>query len=332
MCITASKDEGVSPTTADESLTQGYGSSSLRDLLTVVLLTYNCAHRIDVVLTRLCALGLPIIAVDNASNDHTVAVLRERPEVMAVPLPINIGAAGRNHGAALSSTPYVIFCDDDGWWESEGLIDGVELLNGHARLAVLNARILVGESGRLDPISAEMADSPLADQDNIPGAVLMGFMAGAVMVRRSAFLEVGGYDQAFFMGGEEETLAFKFARVDWHMRYFPALTVRHHPSLANAPHLRAHGMRNTLWNAWLHRRFASAVRWSIFILVDTPKNIDWLHGLAMTVRGIPWVMRRRRPMDAELDAALGLLDRRRFAARRSVFNRADAMRALRKGT
>jgi len=121
-------------------------------------------------------------------------------------------------------------------------------------LAVLNARIPVGEQGRLDAISMEMADSPLPERVGIPGAVLMSFMGGAVLIRRAAYLEVGGYDPVFFMGGEEETLAHKLVRTGWHLRYLPEVVMRHYPSVANAPHLRAHGMRNTLWNAWLHRR------------------------------------------------------------------------------
>lgn len=300
----------------------------LADRLSVVLLTYNCAHRLDTILDRLCALGVPVIAVDNASSDGTVAVLSARPEIQLVSLPVNIGAAGRNHGVHRVGTPYVLFCDDDGWWEPAGLAAAVRLFDVHPRLALVNARILVGDEGRLDPISAEMADSPLPDRDGIPGAVLLSFMGGAVIARGSAYLEVGGYDPAFFMGGEEETLAVKLSRAGWHMRYLPDVVMRHFPSVANAPQLRAHGMRNTLWNAWLHRRFASALRWTVFTLADTPKNIDWVRGVRMTVNGLPWILKQRRPMNTELDSALAILDRRRFAARRRVFNHTDPMRNL----
>jgi len=64
----------------------------------VVLLTFNCAHRLVPVLDHLRDLGLPTIAVDNASVDHTVDVLRDRGDLEVIALPVNIGAAGRNHG------------------------------------------------------------------------------------------------------------------------------------------------------------------------------------------------------------------------------------------
>lgn len=297
--------------------------------LTVVLLTYNCGHRLDPILDRLLDLGLPVIAVDNASADDTVAVLAARPAVTVIRSPVNIGAAARNLGVAAARTPYVVCCDDDGWYERDGLEQAVAWLGRHRRLAVLNARILVGRSAELDGISAEMADSPLPDRHGIPGPVLMSFMGGAAIVRVAAWLQVGGYDPAFFIGGEEETLAIKLVRHGWALRYVPDVVMHHEPSIANAPGLRAHGLRNTLWNAWLHRPFRSAVRYTAIVLADTPKNSDWLRGVAMTLAGLPWVLRRRSPVDATVDADLRALEERRFATRRPWWNRVDPVRSMR---
>jgi N-acetylglucosaminyl-diphospho-decaprenol L-rhamnosyltransferase len=290
----------------------------LGERLSVVLLTYNCAHRLQPVLDALVALDVPVIAVDNASVDDTADVLERQRGVEVVRLPSNTGAAGRNVGAQRVRTPYVAFCDDDGWYERAGLELACDLLDQHPDLDLINARILVGEEERLDPISAEMADSPLTDRQGLPGTVLLSFMGGAVVVRCSAYQEVQGYDPRFFMGGEEETLSFKLAKQGSAMRYVPEVVMHHHPSRANAASLRAFGMRNTLWNAWLHRPLRSALRWTAFTLADTPKNRDFAAGLWMAVRGMGWVLRERSPMDPELDRQLSQLDARRFAARRPL--------------
>ena len=58
-------------------------ASPLADQLTVVLLTYNCGHRLDRVLDQLLRLGLPVIAVDNGSSDDTVLRLTERAAMPA---------------------------------------------------------------------------------------------------------------------------------------------------------------------------------------------------------------------------------------------------------
>ena len=296
---------------------------ALHERLTVVLLTHDCAHRIEPVLRRALATGAPVIAVDNASGDATAELLERHRGVQVVRLPRNIGAAARNVGAARATTPYVAFCDDDGWYEPGGLVTACDLLDRHPALALVNARILVGSEERLDPISAEMAASPLPDRHGLPGSVLLGFMGGAVIMRRAAYLEVGGYDPRFFLGGEEETLSFKLARAGWQMRYVPDVVVHHLPSMENAAGLRAHGMRNTLWNAWLHRRLRSALRWTAFTLHDAPKNRDFVRGIRMFLAGLPWVLRERRPMPRQLDHDLAALDARRFAGRRRFFNTRD---------
>lgn len=294
---------------------------ALRDRLSVVLLTYNCAHRIEGIVERLVALDVAIIAVDNASADGTADVLEQHPEIEVIRLERNIGAAGRNVGADRARTPYVAFCDDDGWYERDGLVVACDLMDEHPGLDLVNARILVGEEERLDPISAEMADSPLPDRDGLPGSVLLSFMGGAVVMRTDSYRGVGGYDPRFFMGGEEETLSVKLAMAGRAMRYVPEVVMHHLPSRANAGQMRAYGMRNTIWNAWLHRPIRSAVAWSLFTLADTPKNRDFFRGLRMAVAGMPWVLRERAPMSRALDDDLVTLDSRRFANRRPLLNR-----------
>jgi GT2 family glycosyltransferase len=148
--------------------------------------------------------------------------------------------------------------------------------------------------------------------------VLLSFMAGASIVRRTAYLQVGGYDERFFIGGEEETLAVKLARMGWQMRYVPEIVMHHHPSTVNAPRLRHFGLRNTLVNCWLHRRFGSALRYTALLLSDTPKNRDFVLGLGLTLRALPWIVRERRPMTRDLDQQYTVLDRRRFATRRRL--------------
>jgi hypothetical protein len=99
--------------------------------------------------------------------------------------------------------------------------------------------------------------------------------------------------------------------------------VHHAPSQANAPHLRAHGMRNTLWNCWLHRPLRSALRWTWFILADSPKNADWVRGVAMALRGARRVLARRSPIPADLDRAWRALEEGRIRSRRPFWTRGD---------
>src|SRR5207244_8958946 len=126
-----------------------------------------------------------IIVVDNASTDGTLcAVTKQFPQVEVVSAGRNLGAAGRTLGVRRAATPYVALCDDDTWWEPHALRRAADLFDVHPRLAVVTARVLVGPQEREDPICQELAHSPLPCEPDMPGPPLLGFLAGASVVRR----------------------------------------------------------------------------------------------------------------------------------------------------
>jgi GT2 family glycosyltransferase len=112
----------------------------------------------------------------------------------------NRGGAARTVGARLVDSPYVAFSDDDSWWAPGALGQAAELLDRHPRLAVLAARVLVGPDRRRDPVCDEMAHSPLGRAADLPGPSVLGFIACGAVVRRSAFLEVGGFHARLGVG------------------------------------------------------------------------------------------------------------------------------------
>jgi N-acetylglucosaminyl-diphospho-decaprenol L-rhamnosyltransferase len=280
----------------------------LAEKITLVLLTFNSSKFLERTLDHLLTLELPIVAVDNASSDTTVEMLRRHPEIDVIALPKNIGATARNYGVERARTPYVAFCDDDTWYEWRGLKVAADVFDKHPHLGVITARILVKDDRRLDPISHLMAQSPLPDEHGLLGKVLMSYMAGASIMRKTAYIQSGGYDYRFFMGAEEETLAWKMARRGWQMRYLSSIVCYHYPSLQNFQNMRHWGLRNTIVNAWLHRPLPSAIRWTAKKLWGAPKNVTILKALKLLVGDIGWIMRERSVMDPKLEAALQTLE------------------------
>jgi GT2 family glycosyltransferase len=280
--------------------------------VSMVLLTYNCARAIEETLARLHEANVPLIIVDNGSTDGTVARLRELqwPGMEIVALPMNVGAVARNEGLKRTRTPYVAFCDDDMCWDREGLTLAANLLDAHPRLGLVNARILVGDERRLDPISRVMERSSLVDDAGIPGIPILSFMAGAVVVRRSAWLAVGGYHPRFHISGEEEIVGWRLARAGWQMRYVPSVVSYHFPSLRNAPSLQHYGVRNTIWTAWLHLPARHAWQWTWHVISSAPKNRILFKGLVMSLPGALWIWRERALLPADLEATIYALHQR----------------------
>ncbi|HWT25058.1 MAG TPA: glycosyltransferase, partial [Solirubrobacteraceae bacterium] len=244
--------------------------------LAVVLITLNGRHRIARTLERLTALpeAPHVVVVDNGSTDGTVAEVRARfPGATVVSLPRNLGAAGRNAGVAAADRPYVAFAEDDSWYEPGSLARAADLFDAHPRLAVLHAHTLVGEDARPDPILRDMVDTPVPDDGTLPGHPILSFLEGVSIVRRSAFEEAGGFDPRLLVGGPEEHLAAELLRRGWELRYVPEVVARHLPDHgAPGADVRALGLRNTLWFAWLRRPWRAALRWTAHVIADSPRN------------------------------------------------------------
>jgi GT2 family glycosyltransferase len=289
------------------------GAVSAERRVSLVILTHERLAEVTGTLER--AVALPdrpaIIVVDNGSRDGTAAVLTRRfPRVTVVALPDNRGAAGRNEGARRADTPFVAFSDDDTWWAPGALTRAAELLEGHPSLALITGRVLVGTAEREDPTCRLMAESPLARESGMPGSPVLGFLAGASVARRDAFLAAGGYEPRFFLGGEEALVAVDLLAAGWTLAYVPEVVAHHHPSAArDATRRRSLLARNALWFAWLRRPWRPALRATAVAARRALTDPVARRGLREAASGAAWAWRHRRPLPARVEAMLERIER-----------------------
>ena len=125
-----------------------------------------------------------------------------------------------------------------------------EVFDADPRLGLIAAQTLVGPGGEPDPVNAAMARSPLRENG---AAEVLGFLACACVVRKAAFLGIGGFSELLFFVGEERLLAYDLAAAGWGRRYSPEVVAIHHPS-ARPPdpgRRRRAELRNAVLIAWL---------------------------------------------------------------------------------
>jgi GT2 family glycosyltransferase len=281
--------------------------------VTVVVVTRNRRDQVLHTLDRLTQLPErpPVILVDNGSDDGTAdSVEAAHPGVTVLRSEHNLGAPARTVGVRAAGTPYVAFADDDSWWEPGALTRAAEHFDASVRLGLLAARIVVGPAGRLDPVCAEMAASPLPAEPDLPGVPVLGFVACGSVVRRDAFLEVGGFSRVLFFGGEETVLAHDLAAAGWGLAYVDDVVARHHPELGGErPGREQMLLRNSLMSTWLRRPLRVCVRHTAQLAVRAGRS-PVRGALLDAARRLPDVRRNRRVLPPRVEERVRLLERR----------------------
>jgi GT2 family glycosyltransferase len=272
---------------------------------TIVIATFNRRARLLSTLKQLSALPErpPIVVVDNGSSDSTYDGVREAfPNVRTIRLTRNIGAAARNVGAHAVQTRYIAFCDDDCWWEPGSLERASGLLDAHADVGLLHARVMIDGAG-IDVVCTLMASSPVPKRTTCPGVSIGAFMACAIVVRRSAFLATGGYHPRYHLGAEESLLALELLERNWELIYDAQLVVVHAPdAVGREPRKRRVTVtRNRLWTVWLRHSAAAARGATVALAREAVRNPEALDALLRAVAGLPWILRERRPVHLSVE-------------------------------
>ena len=279
--------------------------------VSVVVATRNRRQRLLDSLQRLTASGPDeVIVVDNGSSDGTAAAVRGAfPHVRVLQLATNRGSAARTVGARAARNDIVAFADDDSWWAPGALDRAVHHFARHPRLGLVAARVQVGEDDRLDPVSAEMARSPLPTPPWLPGPLVLGFVACGAVVRRAAYLGAGGFSDLLFFIGEERLLALDLAAAGWDLVYAADVVAHHHPAQPRpSVERRALVQRNDLLTLWLRRPAGRALLATARLACRASHDAVARRALAGAVRRLPQALAARRRLPPQVERALRLLE------------------------
>lgn len=284
-----------------------------------VIATRNRAPELDAVLERLLdTTRCPIVVVDNASEDHSVAAAQRRAATSAGRITVveadeNLGAVGRNVGVAAARTPYVAFCDDDSWWEPQSIPRAEKVFDEYPTVGLLAGKTLVCPDYREDPVVADLAASPLGHRAGLPGPSILGFLACSAFVRKSAFEGAGGFSPLLHFRGEEQLLALDMAMSGWDLCFCADLVAVHNPSTVRAASSasQARSRRNSMLTAWLRRPLPACLALTTVMLRAAVRDREHARALGEALRMAPTVLRQRTRLPTGLEADAAILERRR---------------------
>ncbi len=189
-----------------------------------------------------------VIVVDDASGDDTAARLGERDDVVPVILERNGGfSAACNAGARRATADAVLFLNNDTLVPPGAIARLARELSDDATIGAAGPRLLYADGtvqsagGTLAASTGETARAFLhldgdAPQVNVPGDYI-ALTGAALLVRREAYLAVGGFDEVYRNGFEDVDLGMKLWTAGWRVRYVPEAAIVH---LEGASRGRAH--------------------------------------------------------------------------------------------
>lgn len=267
---------------------------------TIVVITRNRAARVADNVERLLHHhdDWRVIVVDDASDDDTVRLLTDRfgSAIHLVRLAARRGPAARNAGVAHAHTPLVAFADDDSWWGDGSLPRAAEIFDSRPEVGLVAATVVVEPDGRIDPIVDTFAASPLG---RFAGhRRVLGFLACGAVVRRSAFMEVGGFHPLLEIGGEEEMLALDLRAAGWELVHASDVVAHHRPqsSAGGRERRSSHELYNHLVVRWMRRPAGRAMAATASAAFGSLTDRTRRAGLAEALGALPRAARDRRPV------------------------------------
>jgi N-acetylglucosaminyl-diphospho-decaprenol L-rhamnosyltransferase len=179
-----------------------------------------------------------LLVVDNASADGTADVAREAASrAQVLEQPRNLGfAGGCNVGAAASEAPLLLFLNPDAE-PAAGCLDALRRA-AHERphWGAWQALVTMGRGRQINSSGgvihflgmgwAGLCGQPADIAPNTPSEV--SFASGAALVvRRDAWERVGGFDDRYFMYGEDLDLGLRMWLSGYGVGLVPAARVEH---------------------------------------------------------------------------------------------------------
>jgi GT2 family glycosyltransferase len=225
-------------------------------VLSIIIVNYNVKYFLEKCLrsvekaTR--QIESEIIVIDNASTDDSISYLSRRfPAVLFSANKINVGfGKANNQGLQNASGEYILFLNPDTILPENALEKCIGFFKDHPDAGACGVRMIDGsgkylpESKRgfpslstaffkLTGITAKFPSSKrfaryylghLSEKETNEVDVLAGAF---LMVRKEVLQVTGGFDEAFFMYGEDIDLSYRIQKAGWKNYFFPGTAIIH---------------------------------------------------------------------------------------------------------
>lgn len=226
--------------------------------ISVIIVNYNAGVLLSSCVLAALQQAREVIVIDNASSDSSLAELQSRlptdRQVHIVPLDRNVGfAAGCNMGIDRATQPYLLFLNPDCILEPGSLSRLFQVLQSDPRVGMVGGflanpdgseqgggrraiptpwRALIRACGlyRLEKLHPQLFFDFHLNKQPLPATpVEVEAISGALMlVRREALIDVGKWDEGYFLHCEDLDWCMRFQQKNWKILFVPDAPVTHY--------------------------------------------------------------------------------------------------------
>ena len=236
--------------------------------LSVVILNYNVRYFLELCLKSVEAaiqdIDAEIIVVDNLSSDDSCMMVKSLfPKVILIENTVNYGfSKGNNIGVAKAKGEYVCILNPDTVVAEDTFVKLLNFADAIPKLGIIGCKLIDG-TGQFLPESKRNVPTPWVSLQKILGnskpyyathlnenetgkvAILVGAF---MLLKRQVYNEINGFDENFFMYGEDMDFSYRILKAGYQNYYNPTTTVIHYKG------------ESTLKNKAYAKRFNEAMR------------------------------------------------------------------------
>lgn len=210
--------------------------------VTVVMSNYN-GSKLNLLSESLASIfennypNLEVILVDNASTDDSVKISKKKfPKLKIVQNPVNMYSRGLNLGIRNSTGEYIAFFNNDVVVQNGYFQKFIKFLEKNRDIALAQGKLLSYYDHKIIDSAGETMDSfgtPItigaglsADHFNKQAKVL-SVSGSCSILRKSAVLSIGYFDEDYGIGYEDLDLALRAWMNGFDVVYFPDVLAFH---------------------------------------------------------------------------------------------------------
>jgi hypothetical protein len=200
----------------------------------VVIVSYNTADLIEACLLSVRASGgvsLETFVVDNASSDGGAALVHEKfPWVRLVENRENRGfGAANNQVLAECAGRYIVLLNPDTEATPEAFRRMTAWMDANPEIGLAGPTVNNPDGSRQDTVSRTYPGQKrtAGELSGLPGKIAC-VMGACQIVRTALMLELGGFDEEFFLYGEDQDLCLRIRKKGYGIGHVGDAVILHH--------------------------------------------------------------------------------------------------------